>query len=103
MDYNKYCEDCKLNICILCFNEHKSHSIINYEDIILNEEDNKKEINKLKEYINKFNNNINDLMEILRKVKDNMNIYCNIYNNIINNYKCKYINYEILYNINELN
>ena len=47
-----------------CFKEHKSHSIINYEDLILSEEDNKKEINKLKEYINKFNNNINDIIEI---------------------------------------
>jgi len=51
-EYNKYCKKCKLNICIYCFKEHKTHSIINYEDIILNEEENKKKINKLKEYIN---------------------------------------------------
>jgi len=52
MSYNKYCKDYKLNICMICLKEHKNHSIINYENIILNEEDNKKEINRLKEYIN---------------------------------------------------
>ena len=44
-EYNKYGKDCKLSICILCFKEHKNHSIINYEDIVINEEDNKKELN----------------------------------------------------------
>jgi len=46
-----------------------------------------------------LNNNINDLIEILKKVKD----INNEYNNIINNYNCKNINYKILYNINEFN
>jgi len=50
--YTKYCKDCKLNICMMCFKEHKNHLIIDFGDIIINEEDNKKEINKLKEYIN---------------------------------------------------
>ena len=102
-EYIKYCKDCKSNICMICLKEHKNHSIINYEDLILSEEDNKKEINKLKEYINKINKNINDIIEILNKVKDNMNKYYNIYNNIINNYNYEKINYEILYNINEFN
>jgi len=88
---------------MLCSKEHKNHSTIYYEDIILSEEDNKKAINKLKDYINKFNNNINDIVEILNKVKDNMKIYYNIYNNIISNYNYENINYEILYNINEFN
>jgi len=66
---NKYCQDCKINICILCSKEHRDHSTIyydKYDKIILNEEENKKEINKLKEYINKFNKNINDIIEILK-------------------------------------
>jgi len=88
---------------MICLREHKNHSIINYEDIILSEEDNKKEINRIKDYINKFNNNINDIIKLLEKVKDNMNIYYKIYNNIINNYNYENINYEILYNINEFN
>jgi len=103
MNYNKYCKDCKLNICMLCFKEHKNHSIIDFRSIILNKEENKKEMNKLKEYINAFNNNIAYIIEILEKVKDNINIYYNIYHSIINNYNIKNINYEILYNIYEFN
>ena len=103
MNYIKYCKDCKLNICFMCFKEHKNHSIIDYGDIIISNEDNIKEKNKLKEYINKLNNNIEDIIKILKEVKENMNKYYNIYNNIINNYNCENINYEILYNINEFN
>ena len=40
---------------MICLREHKNHSIINYEDIILSEEDNKKEINRIKDYINFLN------------------------------------------------
>ena len=103
MNYNKYCEDCKLNICLYCGEEHKNHSIIDYEDIIINKEDNIKEINKSEEYINRLNNNIDDIINILNKVKKNMNEYYNIYINIIKNYNYENINYEILYNINEFN
>ena len=102
-EYNKYCEKCKLNICILCSKEHKNHSIKYYEELILNEEDIIEQKNKLKAYINKFNNDINNIIKKLEKVKDNMNIYYNIYKNIINYYNCKNINYEILYNILEFN
>ena len=35
---------------MLCSKDHKNHSTIYYDDIILNEEDNKKELNKIKEY-----------------------------------------------------
>jgi len=103
MNYTKYCKDCKLNICFMCIKEHKNHSIIDYGDIIISNEDNIKEKNKLEEYINKLNNNIEDIIKILKEVKENMNKYYNIYNNIINNYNCENINYEILYNINEFN
>jgi len=62
---------------------------------------------KLKEYFKKFNDGIDDIIEILNKVRDNMNVYYNhyynIYNKIISNYNCKNLNYEILYNINEFN
>ena len=88
---------------MICFKDHKNHSIIDYGDIIISKEDNIKERNKLEEYINKLNNNINDIIKILIQVKINMNKYYKIYNNIINHYNCENINYEILYNINEFN
>ena len=79
-DYIRYCKDCNLNICMMCFKEHKNHSIIDFGDIIISEEYNIKEKDKLKEYINKLNNNINEIIEILIKVKENIDIYYNIYN-----------------------
>jgi len=103
MNYNKYCKECKINICMMCFKEHKNHLIIDYGDIIISNEDNIKEKNKLEEYINKLNNEIDNIIKILNKVKENIDIYYNIYNNIINNYNSENINYEILYNINEFN
>jgi len=102
-DYNKYCKDCKINICMICFKEHKNHSIIDYGDIIISNEDNIKEKNRLEEYINKLNNNIDNIIKKLIQVKINMKKYYKIYINIINNYNSENINYEILYNINEFN
>ena len=28
----KYCEDCKIDLCLSCLNEHKNHELISYED-----------------------------------------------------------------------
>ena len=70
--------------------EHKHHSTIFYEDIIVNEEGNQKEISKLKAYINKINNNINDIIAILKKVKDNIKLYYNENNNNEYNNKVNY-------------
>jgi len=103
INYNKYCKKCKLNICVHCFKAHKNHSIANYEDIILNEVDNKKEINKFKEYIDKLKRYLKETTEKFNKIKENIDLYYKIYDNIINNYNCENINYEILYNINEFN
>jgi len=102
-EFIKYCKNCKLNICIYCFDAHKNHSIINYEDIMLKEEDIKNEINKLKEYFNKFKRCVKDIKEKLNELEYNMDIYYNKYNNIINNYNCKNINYETINNIKEFN
>jgi len=102
-NFIKYCINCKLNICFSCIKEHKKHSIINLEDLTISKETIKEEVNKLKDYINKFDNDIDNIIEILNNVKENMNKFYDIYNNFINNYNCENINYEILYNINEFN
>ena len=105
MNFIKYCEYCKLDICMLCFEEHKNknHSIINFEDIISNEEYIIKEKKKLEEYINNLNNNINDKIKKLNKVKDNLNIYYNLYKNTIDKYILRKINYNLINNIKEFN
>ena len=100
--YIKYCKECNLNLCIFCANEHKNHNNILYENIIPDINKIKKRMNELREEINIFNKDILKMISILNKVKDNIEIYYNIFLNIMNNYG-KERNYEILYNINEIN
>ena len=102
-NYTKYCDKCKMNICIICGNKHKNHSLINYEDMIPNENKIKEYMNKLKELINILKNNIEDIKNKLNKVIENMQIYYNINNDLINNFKINKINYEILLNLQEIN
>ena len=52
--------------------------------------------------MNIFNENINKIIQILNKVKENMNNYYKLEEYIINNYNQKEINYEILYNIDKI-
>ena len=99
-NYILYCEDCKVNICMLCDN-HKKHKRNNFIDILPKKEDLVEKINILKKYINQFNNVINELLLILNDVKNKMNIYYKINEDIINNYDNKNRNYETLYYLNQ--
>ena len=83
-----------------CEEEHKSHNIIYYGDILpkVNLQNN---INDLKEYIDKFNDEINNIIDKLKIIMNKMINYYNISSNIINNYNSQYKNYAILNNINE--
>ena len=95
--YIKYCKECKMNICLDCINQHKNHNLINFEDIIPD----KSKINKMKEDIDKLNEYINEIINKLKIVKENMEIYYNIYKDMFDNFKYK--NYEILQNLNDIN
>jgi len=55
---------------MLCNNKHKSHDIIFLGDIIIkkNEIDNK--IKEIKEKIDKFNNNIKEIIEIINEDRE---------------------------------
>jgi len=66
----------------------------NRDELIMNNK-------KLKYYIDLFNLNVNIIINILKKVIENMNLYYKINEDIINNYNSNNINYEILYNINK--
>ena len=101
--YISYCDKCKINLCMLCENEHnKNHNIIDYKNLIINKNIIKSEVNEFKELIDKFNNEIDKLIDLLSKLKDNMKIYYKIYFDIVNNYEIQNKNYEILKNINEI-
>ena len=98
----KYCNSCKLNICILCEENHINHNTIYLGNIIFNKKELEKKINSLKEDINKLNNNINEIIEIANEVKKNYNKYFIILSNMIINYDIKNRNYENLFNLKEL-
>ena len=93
--YIKYCKQCNENICMLCEKDHKLHDIIYFGDILPNNNN----IKELKEYINKLNIEINEIISKLEDIKINMEKYYNISNNIINNENNQ--NYYILNNKNE--
>ena len=60
--FKSYCFNCHKNICEICEDNHKNHNVINFEEILLDNEElieKKNELNKAKE----------DLMKINRKVE----------------------------------
>jgi len=101
--YNSYCMKCKKDICILCEQEHNNHKLINDGKLIPKIEEYKNKIKELRENIDKLKENIKEIIDNLNKVIENLEIYYKIGNEILNNYDNKNINYEILYNINEIN
>jgi len=102
-NYIKYCDECKMNLCLMCGQEHKNHKIILFEDMIPNIDKIKEYMNEFRKSIDIFNKNIEEIVNKLEKVRKNIEIYYNICNNIMNNYIIKNRNYEILQNIYEIN
>ena len=100
--YNSYCNECKISLCLQCEIKHNNHEIINYRDILPDENKIKEKIKEFKDKINKLNDKINYIIKILNHIKENIEIYYKIIYDIINNYKIEDRNYEILYNINEI-
>ena len=98
----KYCKSCKMNICLICESEHKEHNNISFGEMIPNENEIKEYMNKLRESIDLFKNNIKEIIFKLNKIIENMKIYYNINSYIINEYEIKNRNYEVLQNIKEI-
>ena len=69
--YIKYCNQCKKNRCLSCFNEHNNHEIISYENNIPGIDKIKSEIIKFKDSIDIFKNEI----KIIIKIIENIDIY----------------------------
>ena len=101
--YNSYCKSCKMNLYISCESEHSNHDIIYFGKIIQKKEIIDNKMNNLKEYINKFNEEIKNIKKILDTIMENMENYYKIIFNINNSYNQKKRNFEIINNINEIN
>ena len=98
-----YCKKCNINLCELCLKNHnKSHEIIYYRDIIPDENIIKEEIKKFEKKFDQFKNIIQNIINILNKVIENIEIFYKINSDIINKFEFINRNYQILENINEI-
>ena len=101
--FTKYCNECKINLCILCSKkEHKSHNQISYEDIDIDIDNIKENLLQIKNMLHSFNNNIENIIIKLSELKEIINIYYNIYYDIINNNDIRNSNYNRLLNIKDI-
>ena len=92
----KYCTKCKKDICFKCLSqEHKEHNSI---DLIV-PTPNPEIIDNFNLSINKLKDNVNDLINILKTVIDNIEIYYSISNRIFK--ETEKMNYSKLLNIKE--
>ena len=102
--YTKYCENCKLDICLSCTNRHKNHNVISYNKKLMNINNLRKKMDVLNNDINKFKENLNILIAKLKKIMENMDIFYNINKSILNIYEnINNRNYHLLLNLISIN
>ena len=65
----EYCNDCKIDICLSCENEHINHNTTHYKNIMKDMNKIKNEMNEYKKEIDIFINDINDIINKLNKIK----------------------------------
>ena len=95
----KYCEDCKIDMCLSCVDEHKGHNIQSYEDKLVDIKNFKYLLNYLDKSINKFKKNLEEAILKFKSMIENLDIYYNLYNDMLNKYeKNKNRNYNFLLN-----
>ena len=100
--YISYCNKCNINLCMHCEKNHQDHKIINYKNIKINKEEIKQNLSQFRTKIDIFNNKIKDIINILNKIIDNIEIFYKINFDILNNYTLENYNYQILQNINDI-
>ena len=100
----KYCEDCKIDLCLSCLNEHKSHKLISYEDELIDIKELRNKMDNLNKVINKFKKNLEDIINKLKKLQNNLDTYYNINNEILKNYEINKIRYyNLLISLKNIN
>ena len=98
-----YCEKCKINLCLECKSKHNSHHrLINYDNILPDEEKIKEEMNTFRTKIGKLNDDIKSIIDILKVISQNIEIYYKINDDLLKNYEIKKRNYYILTNLNSI-
>jgi len=106
-DFLKYCQSCKINLCFSCLEDHKEHKMIGYEEKIINIKKIRERMDELKNMINKFKENIEEIIMKFSKVIEYIEKFYNFDNdlyNILNYYeKNKDVNFQKLINLNNIN
>ena len=98
----QFCRQCNMNLCFLCKNEHINHNIIKFENFIPNKEELLRGMEYMRQYINKFKNQIEEINYMFNKIINHLEIYYKEFNNIINNYNYNGRNFQNYYNLNQI-
>ena len=101
--FTSYCKDCLKNLCMLCENEHENHDTVYFGKLITNSDKIKLNIKNLRNSIDKFKENINDIIKKLNNVQEYMEKYYQLFVDINSNIESKQRNYEVLANIKQIN
>ena len=88
-------------MCSLC-ESHEEHDIINLSDIMINKNVLLEENDKFKIIIDKFQNEVEKIKNILNSNVNYIEIYYEISREYINHYENKNKNYEILMSLNDI-
>ena len=99
--YISFCNQCKINLCPKCENEHKNgDDLIDFKKIAVDIDKSGKldfELN-----IKKFQNDINEIIELLTKINNRINIYYNIYDSLVNKFETNKSNFHLINNTKEI-
>ena len=104
--YSAYCQKCKKNICNKCEKTHNKHKIDLFKKIMPKEnyiQQIKKMNGELVSKVQKFNNELKELINLLNNISINiqndLKIFLQISNKIINDYNLEKKNYQVIQNI----
>ena len=97
-----YCKNCKKNLCVYCEDEHESHQKIKFPLIIPDVNRIQKELEDLRNNIDKFEQEINLIIEKLNFVKEKMEKFYDINYAIFKNFEIKHKNYQVFQNLNKI-
>jgi len=101
-NYISYCKTCKINICMLCESLHNNHQILYFGKILPNINDLKNKKNELRKIIDRFDDDIQNIIKRFNKVKENLEIFYKIVDDIINNIDIRNRNYELISNLTKI-
>ena len=73
-------------MCIMCEKEHKTHNSIFFGDIIIYKENYIKELLDFRKNIDKFQEDLNSIINLLMNISESINNYYKISEDIIKNY-----------------